>query len=184
MAGVSISRNGKGLQSLADSIAKAKKEVRIGIIGKGKIAEYARYLEYGWVQQVTPKQSMWFKGKHNIGVQTGSALFNPPRPFLRQTFIDCSGKWFKIGANVFRMSKGDLEKSLQMMGMLAVQDIQETIRNNGTATHKFPLRSPLTMAMLQADDEGKGDGTVSNSNRQEALMRTGMLLKNISFEIA
>ena len=76
---------------------RAAKVVEVGVTD-ASIAEYAQYVEFGWVQRVTPKQSLFLSGAigrpvpmgdrgqpdfANAAIKPGVALVNPPRPFLR-----------------------------------------------------------------------------------------------------
>ena len=63
-------------------------EVLVGITDPS-VARYAAYQEYGWVQQVTPKQHAWF-GAHagwDKAPKPGSVLVLVPRPFMHSTFL-------------------------------------------------------------------------------------------------
>ena len=77
---VKLNLKARGLAEKIAEQAKAnalKRHVFVGVnsdegirpYGEGEtnVATVAQYLEYGWVQTVTRKQSGWFFGKHGLG---------------------------------------------------------------------------------------------------------------------
>lgn len=177
-----------------------KKYVDIGIKGgqypsdssKGgkplPMATLAAYLEYGWAQTVTPKQTGFFLARYGIDIQPGMHLVNPPRPFLRGTAAAEGENWKKLFAAVIK-ARGiqALPDALQFVGERAQQDVMQTIANNGTSKQAFPPRSELTRIMYGLDDqytesgnERRRDGT-GGQDREQALVRKGILHKSIGY---
>lgn len=150
--------------------------------------EYSTYLEYGWVQRVTTKQAGYLRGTSGVNVPVGAVLSNPPRPFFRGTRDAEGEKWIKVLKNaVAHYQTGDIftahEKALNFIGLLATQDIQQTLINGGTSKMKFAKRSPLTMAILSARANGhQSDGSGTTASAQAGNL-SGMLVKSIGFEI-
>ena len=192
--------NGRGnsllseIQKKAEQYSKAR-YVNVGITsdegikkygdGPTNLATIAQYLEYGWVQVVTRKQSGWFFGKHNLGVPPGSVLFMPPRPFLRATLRHKATDWVEVAKQAYATYNGDLEKVLAYVGSQAVMDIQNTIRDGGVDGEQFPRRSPLTMALYEIyrqNGKHRGDGT-GGSYGDKPLYNTGLLHGSIKFEL-
>lgn len=150
--------------------------------------EYSTYLEYGWVQRVTPKQAGYLRGTSGVNVPVGAVLSNPPRPFFRGTRDAEGEKWIKVLKNaVAHYQAEDIftahEKALNFIGLLATQDIQQTLINGGTSKMKFAKRSPLTMTILSARANGhQSDGSGTTASAQAGNL-SGMLVKSIGFEI-
>ena len=153
--------------------------------GPANLATIAQYLEYGWVQSVTKKQSGWFFGQHGLGVPPGSVLFMPPRPFLRATMRHKADDWVQAVKQAFITYNGDLEKVLAYVGSIAAADIQNTIKTAEVEGEVFPRRSPLTMKLYEIYRENgkhKGDGT-GGSYGDKPLYNTGALYGSIKFEL-
>lgn len=190
----SVSIDLKNLKKLASDLEQVcKTQCTVGIKDmKGadgvSTQEYSVYLEYGWVQKVTPKQAGYLRHASGINVPVGATLSNPPRPFFRGTKDAEGEKWLKILKNaVAHYQIDDIftahEKALNLIGLLATQDIQETLVSGGTKKMKFAKRSPLTMAILKAKANGhQSDGTGTTASAQSGNL-SGMLVKSIGFEI-
>lgn len=166
--------------------AAGRKAIRVGIT-KEDVVDYARYVEFGWVQSVTSKQRGFFIG---AGVypppNVGTSLVNPPRPFLRGTVKAEEKKWQRILQNALAKT-GDPVKALDTVGAIAVNDVMNAIASGGTSKEKFERRSPLTMAMLEASAKdhkasGKNVAGKSNSNTDKPLVLTGRLLNSIGYK--
>ena len=90
-------KNAETIKKLATLAKPAEKGTafKVGIIDDPEVATYAAYNEFGWVQRVTPKQSVYLSGRLNYSVKKngfanapikpGMTLSSPPRPFLRGT---------------------------------------------------------------------------------------------------
>ncbi len=149
--------------------------------------EYGKYLEFGWVQRVTPRQSGYLSHQ-GVHVPAGATLYNPPRPFFRYTIADEEKNWkdyfikslvhFSVGADASFYTK-----SLQMVGAIMVQDIQTTLENGGSRNNRFPPRSPMTMAIYRAISEGHSQDGTGTSSSSQAGISSGLLRDSISFEI-
>ena len=193
---VKLNLKARGLAEKIAEQAKAnalKRHVFVGVnsnegirpYGEGEtnVATVSQYLEYGWVQTVTRKQSGWFLGKHGLGVQPGSVLFMPPRPFLRSTLRHRAKEWSDVLKNAYLRHNGDIEKALSEVGMIATADIQQTIADAGIDGEQFPRRSPLTQKIYEIYQEGhKTDGT-GNLSGDKPLVRSGLLLSSISYQL-
>lgn len=180
---------------------RAAKVVEVGVTD-ASIAEYAQYVEFGWVQRVTPKQSLFLSGAigrpvplsdrgrpdfSKAAIKPGTALVNPPRPFLRGTLVAEQEKW-----------KGVLKKALQglqdpasaltVLGTVAAQDVQATIASGGTTKEKFQERAPLTMELYAAQSAGRKTGGKKHSSKASSattqpMVLSGALLHSIAFEV-
>ena len=194
---VNLSASGRGIAEQilkkAESYAKAR-YVNVGIndnegikkYGEGEtnVATVAQYLEYGWVQTVTKRQSGWFaREPRHLGVPPGTVLFMPPRPFLRATLRHKADDWVNVFKNAFVQYNGDLELALSAVGMRAKEDIQNTIRTAQVDGEVFPRRSPLTMKLYEIyNQDHETDGT-GNRSGDKPLMDTGLLLSSISYQL-
>lgn len=190
----SVSIDLKNLKKLGEDLEKACRTVcTVGIKDmKGangvSTQEYSVYLEYGWVQRVTPKQAGYLRGVSGVNVPIGATLSNPPRPFFRGTKEAEGEKWLKVLKNaVAYYQTEDIftahQKALNMVGLLATQDIQQTLINGGTSKMKFAKRSPLTQAILAGRANGhQSDGSGTTASAQAGNL-SGMLVKSVGFEI-
>ena len=166
------------------------------------IAEYAQYVEFGWVQRVTPKQSLFLSGAigrpvpmgdrgqpdfANPAIKPGVALVNPPRPFLRGTLVAEQEKWKAVLKKALAGMK-DPSTALAVLGTVAAQDVQATIASGGTSKEKFPERAPLTMELYAAQSAGRKTGGKNHSSKASSattqpMVLSGALLHSISFEV-
>lgn len=161
--------------------------VDIGLKGS-ELATIAQYLEYGWAQTVTPKQSGFFLARYGLDILPGMHLVNPPRPFLRGTAQAEGPQWSKLFQAVVK-ARGlfAMPDALLFVGERAQQDVMQTIATGGTSKQDFPPRSELTMTMYGLDEqytesgnERERDGT-GGQDREQALYKTGKLHKSIGY---
>lgn len=183
--GIKVNRT-TGVRKLAAEVGKVGAPyAEIGITDP-EVATYATYNEYGWVQRTTKKQTGYFLRNFGIMLKPGTPLSSPPRPFMRATFADEVGNWKKILAAGLK-AKGvkDARAALEIMARQAQVDIQETIRNNGSRSTKFPDRSFLTTLLYDVKDERKGRNRTadSGSGRDKALVKVGTMLHSVGYEI-
>lgn len=180
-----------GLQKLADALnqAETSQSVEVGILNKyPHVGEYARWLEYGWVQRVTKKQHYFLQraiGKEGAAPMEGASLVLPPRPTFRATMAEEAGNWQSELEKAIKVYGVDhLEDALSHVGSIATQDIKATIERNGTRTQKFRDRSSLTMALINARSESKKrrDST-GFEKRPQALKRSGDFYDSIGYDI-
>ena len=174
---------------LKEALASAsKKRAEIGIKDAG-VAEYATYVEYGWVQAVTPKQSRYFGANYGIGLKVGSQLFNPPRPFMRGTLAAKQDDWVKMFSFYAKQAGANqLDKALALTAELMANDIKMTIRNGAVeGGETFPRRSAFTMALLEAQTaftksgrRRKTDAT-GNAMTDKPMMNTGVMLSKVGY---
>lgn len=172
--------------------------VEVGVTD-ANVAKYAAYVEYGWVQRVTGKQSLFLSnaigkpvpyrenGKPNwkaAVIKPGMALVNPPRPFLRGTMAAEAPHWREVTKKAIH-KYWDKKKALETLGRLAVDDVKMTIRNGGTSKERFPERSPLTMAIYkqEAKDKVRKGGGKANATTTQPLNYNGGLLNSIAFKM-
>lgn len=180
--------------------AAGRKAIRVGVT-KEDVVDYARYVEFGWVQRVTAKQSLFLSAAIGrpvpnradgrpafsaAAVKVGTSLVNPPRPFLRGTLSAEGKKWAAILKNKLAQT-GDPDQALDAVGAVAVGDIMNTIASGGTSKEKFEKRSPLTMALLKAsaeghDARGRNAAGKSNSTTDQPLVLNGNLLNSIGYK--
>lgn len=150
-------------------------------VNNAEVATYAQYLEYGWVQRVTPKQAGFFRGVHGVSLKVGSVLTNPPRPFLRDTARAEGENWGKLFKQGF-IDLGSAENAIRFLGLHAPRDVVETLAKAGTSLGAFPLRSPLTLLMAKNNHNPKGRNRKDSTGtleRAEAGMSTGRLERSI-----
>lgn len=186
--GIKITGHGIFNDLKRNAVLNKNTHAEIGIM-MPDIATIGMYLEYGWVQAVTPRQNNFLRarlGRWGVNFKT---LSLPPRPFMRATFAEKNKDWKKIFESRFKKTH-DAKAALEAMCTMASSDISATVRNNGTASNPFPKRSPLTLAMLDALGETdkarrqqKGQAAESNTTTDKALMRTGVLEKSITYKI-
>ena len=167
--------------------ANASKKLLVGIRDP-EVATYGRYLEYGWVQRVTPKQNAWLNAQLGTNYKF-STLSNPPRPFMRATFAQKNREW----AELFKaqlIQTQDVTKAFTTLGEIVKADIRETIKQGGCPAGSFPKRSPLTMAMFEALGENQkvrkiqgGESLPNNTTTTQALILNGKLFASIDMKV-
>lgn len=151
------------------------------------VSEVATYLEYGWTQTVTARQSGWFMSQGTYMPQ-GATLRLPPRPTFRSTYETQNKNWLALGKRYLqgfcKAPYNKMHKALEAMGELASEDIKLCINTNGASNGTaFAPRSPLTMAMYSKQSKGhKTDGTGSTTG-SKALVYSEKFLRSIKFEI-
>lgn len=200
MANFSVKMNTSNTDRLLKELAQVQKlEAKVGV-DAGAVehngtptSEVALYLEYGWVQRVTAKQTGFFWG-HGLNVH--NTLNLPPRPTFAYTAKRNHDKWEKLGAKVLGSSEFVLKplatalRALNTVCLVAQSDVQETITTNGHGS--FAPRSPLTIAMYSAPYWGSASGEVHNkrnasakntSMSTKALVYKGDFLRSITYEI-
>lgn len=184
--GVKVTRSGM-LDDIRRKVgAEPYRTVHVGVFDR-EVAEYATYVEYGWTQRTTRKQARYFQ---MLGIpcppRAGGTLVMQPRPFLRATTLEKQKEWLALLGRVYANTH-DATRSLALVGEQAAQDIRDTLVMGGTASKKFDKRKPMTMSLLELESRGKkasnGSVAVSNSNTEKPLVRTGLLLKSISYKI-
>lgn len=153
-----------------------------------KVSEVATYLEFGWSQNVTLKQSRYFHINYDMGLKKGTTLINPPRPIFRATASANESKWQKIGKNLCKditdAPYEKIEQALRVIGQIAVQDVMETIRNGGTSQEKFAKRSGFTQELYKKQLQGhKTNGTPNNMETDRPLTKQGWLMQSIKFDL-
>lgn len=162
-----------------------KVSVTVGIFDP-RIATYASYLERGWVQYVTRKQSAYFRGiLGDNAPMPGSMLILPPRPMFGATSRAYRNKWDKFIADNVRNAHGqqDNERLLNAVGSMIKKDLQTTIASNGTPDERFKTRAPLTMQLLAASAAGHRTDATGGSSRAQALVRTGTMLNSVNYKV-
>lgn len=176
------------LQKVRDRLSAQKGKGRTVLVGitDPQIATYASYNEFGWVQEVTPKQTVFFahQGMGEFTPGPGHSLVSPPRPFMHATFLANAKKWQKAAKNAKKvLGIADPEQVLSLIGQKAVNDIQDTIKNAGNEIMSFAERAPMTMRMYENQSAGKkkdGTGGVSGS---KPLTLSGRMIASVHFEI-
>lgn len=169
--------------------AQSEKKLLVGVMTPD-IATYAMYLEYGWVQQVTPAQNAYLNAQlGRAHQQQFTTLYMPPRPFMRSTYAEKKKEWIEKFRSVL-LNTLDVDQALGIMGQLAVDDIKETIIRAGTDKGAFPRRSPLTMALFEAQGEiaksrkaKKGKNLPSNVTTDKPLILSGKLVGSITWKL-
>lgn len=195
-------KNADALRKLAETAKPAKSKIsfKVGIIDDPEVATYAAYNEFGWVQQVTRKQSAFLsgvlgydvksRGFENAPFKPGNTLSSPPRPFLRSTASAKKEEWRDtIAEGISTLGIKALPQIIELTARQAQVDVQETIKNNGTDKEKFPARSPVTLELYRAMHGTTAKGNArsfesdSGAGREQALLLSGTLLQSIGYEI-
>jgi hypothetical protein len=153
------------------------------------VSEVAKYLEFGWTQTVTARQSGWFMGQ-GYYVPQGTLLKLPPRPTFQSTYKANHKKWSAIGVMFLKgfcnAPLNKMTKALEAMATEAQTDLKACIDTNGASNGSpFAPRSPLTMAMYSKTvkaEKHKTDGTGTASG-SKALRNTGHFERSIIFDI-
>ena len=200
MANFSVKMDTSNTDRLLKELAQVQKlEAKVGV-DAGAVehngtptSEIALYLEYGWVQRVTAKQTGFFWG-HGLNVR--NTLNMPPRPTFAYTAKRNHDKWEKLGAKVLGSSEFALKplataiRALNTVCLVAQSDVQETITTNGHGS--FAPRAPLTIAMYSGGYWSNASGEVRNkrnvsakntSMNTKALVYKGDFLRSITYEI-
>ena len=200
MANFSVQMDTSNTDRLLKELAQVQKlEAKVGV-DAGAVehngtptSEIALYLEYGWVQRVTAKQTGFFWG-HGLNVR--NTLNMPPRPTFAYTAKRNHDKWEKLGAKVLGSSEFALKplataiRALNTVCLVAQSDVQETITTNGHGS--FAPRAPLTIAMYSGGYWSNASGEVRNkrnvsakntSMNTKALVYKGDFLRSITYEI-
>lgn len=185
------SGNFSKLHDLAKFCTQATKtQVKVHIKDP-EVATYANYVEFGWVQAVTPNQRKWF-GRQGIHVKEGNMLVNPPRPFFYGTVEANRERWQKLmrknAETLFKRAGHNmtaLTQTLMSCGMLAVQDIQDTVLNGKiTNGDELERRAPITMELYANDANEHGtDNTPNQSTTDKPLYHSGRLAASIGYDI-
>ena len=200
MANFSVQMDTSNTDRLLKELAQVQKlEAKVGV-NDGAVehngtptSEIALYLEYGWVQRVTAKQTGFFLG-HGLNVR--NTLNMPPRPTFAYTAKRNHEKWEKLGAKVLASGEFVLKplatalRALNTVCLVAQSDVQETITTNGHGS--FVPRAPLTIAMYSGGYWSRTGGEVRNkrntsaknaSMSAKALVYKGDFLHSITYEI-
>lgn len=180
---VKINLSGDELKRrLRSKLEEKTKAPRLNVgVNNAEVATYAQYLEYGWVQRVTPKQAGFFRGVHGVNLPVGTVLTNPPRPFLRDTATAEGENWGRLFRQAF-IDLGSAEKAIKFLGLHAPADVKETLSKAGTSLGDFPLRSPLTLLMAKNNHNPKGRNRKDSTGtleRAEAGISSGKLERSI-----
>jgi len=184
------------IEKLTRELNKANNTlVKVGVLAGAQypngteVAEVAKYLEYGWQQNVTAKQRAWF-GAQGIHLKKNTTLNMPARPFFRATAEAKKRDWFNVTKKALQgLGNSDnplnqITQALTLLGMTAQQDVQDTIQNGGIGSASFAIRSPLTMLLYGNLLKGhRTDGTPNQSTVRKSLYKTGFLSSSIAFEI-
>ena len=200
MANFSVQMDTSNTDRLLKELAQVQKlEAKVGV-DAGAVehngtptSEIALYLEYGWVQRVTAKQTGFF-WSHGLNVR--NTLNMPPRPTFAYTAKRNHDKWEKLGAKVLGSSAFVLKplatalRALNTVCLVAQSDVQETITTNGHGS--FAPRAPLTIAMYSGGYWSRTGGEVrskqnasakNTSMSTKALVYKGDFLRSITYEI-
>lgn len=187
---VTVSRKGNGLNTLAGKVHK-RVTAKIGFMNNPEMVKRAERNEYGWVQQVTNKQSWFFKQNFGIEVKPHSVLSSPPRPFMRYTLRDYGDTWkAELAKGLEKNGLNELFSVMLGVASLAQSHVQETINRGGTPKTVFERRSELTMKInrIRAGTTASGNKRKVESSgnllRSRALMDTGEMKNAVSYEVS
>ena len=171
----------------------SKKVVTVGILGGAtypngtKVAEVAKYLEYGWTWKITARQWRWF-AVQGINLSHDTVFNSPARPFISATINAKAERWQKFGQRAIKglnstNALNKITQALKLMGEVAVQDFQDTIDSGGVGGIKFAERSPLTMLLYGNLTQGKKTDGTGTTSRKQPLKNQGILSGSIIFDI-
>ena len=174
----------KAVQARVEASAQKQTKVNVGVADRA-VAPYARWLEYGWVQRVTVNQSRFLTLASGQVIAPGTALVMPPRPTFRATITAERDKWTQAfnGACAHYGPEG-LRDALQIVAIMAQQDIKTTIANGGTRNQKFEERHDLTMLLYQREIKRKfkSKPTGGSMTTRQPLVKTGAFMDSIAWE--
>lgn len=188
----------KHLESILSQVNRAQNmSVKVGVLAGATypngtpVSQVAKYLEYGWTQSVSKKQSGWFMSQGIYNIKEGTTLSSPARPFFSMTANANRERWQKLGAFALRGLTKDnvlnkITQALQLLGATAQQDIQDAVMNGGVGGTQFARRSPLTLLLYGKLLEGRKhrtDGTPNQIGTDKPLYKTGHLASSIAYEL-
>ena len=156
---VKISSKVLGLNNFIEKIQSSKKTLNVGFLNK-KNAIIAAKNEYGGTFKT---DDAYKKRGAEKGISVPDEITIPARPFMQNTATKQKNKWIKLLIDTNKQNGLDIEKSLNLLGLKAKSDIQETIE-----VGDFAPNSARTIAI-------KGKDT--------PLIDTGEILKSISHEV-
>ena len=155
------------------------------------VSKVAQYLEYGWTQSVSERQSKWLMSQGVYNVKAGATLTMPARPTFGATFNAKSKEWYEIGSYYLQgLSANPLNKiteALKAVGEAAKQDIVECITSGGSSSNaSFELRHPLTLILYgnQAAAGGKKIKGTNQTTTMKPLYKRGDFARSIAYEIS
>jgi len=158
------------------------KKVTLGVLqresggNKPSLTQIAEWLEFGWVQQVTPKQHTFFNKKYGIWRETGDVLYLPPRPFFRNPLKERREELMALAKELLRRGYTPEHVILAMARDLQAA-MQSAIAKGGSDSEEFPRLSKMTMAIKAhkaAQDAGK-------NGRKKRRDSTGFALSDRPF---
>lgn len=184
-------------QFIRDCKTADKMRVKVGVRADAvyengmPVSQIAKYLEYGWEQTVSERQSRWLMSQGVYNVKEGSTLRMPARPTFQSTFSAKSADWYDIGAYYLQgLSINPLNKitqALKAVGQAAQQDIVDCINSGGSSNgnSSFELRHPLTL-ILYGNQASAGKKKIKGHNQtttMKPLHKTGAFARSIAYEI-
>ena len=193
MADFEVKTDLRDLDRLVAEIEQAKK-----LVLKVGVDESMQYDNGTKVVDVA--QRTWLLANSGVDLN-GRRINKPPRPTFGFTYQTCKGKWERAGSKLFsKFAESPISVALrayEILGLMAVNDIKNTILTNGKGT--FPARSPLTLALygeLLEKHQPKGDSEKlkkrniskkNTSDTKKALVRgtdgQPKFLNSITYEI-
>ena len=78
----------------------------------------------------------------------------------------------------------DASKALNAVGMIASDDVRQTLINGGTSLEQFEGRADLTMALYGLQASGKQTDGTGNIQGEKPLVKTGALLNSIGYQLS
>lgn len=184
----------KGLKKLNAAIQKAARQVtKVGVLAGAtypsgtKVDQVAEFLEFGWDQHVTEKQRRWF-GAQGVNLTKGAVLRCPSRPFFRATLAVKEKSWRETGNAALRgLDENPINKihqALVAMGLVAQQDLKDTILEGAVEGEKLARRSELTLLLYANQAQGhRMDNTPNQTTTDKPLYRSGLLASSIVFDL-
>lgn len=141
-------------------LTKYTKEGKLSAIG---LAHLALIQEYGRVITVTPRMRSYLKFK---GLNVGTSVVIPPRPFMAQSFENNQVELESITEqleNEILTKKKTMDLALNQIGLIHVDQIKNTIRNG--------------------DFEENHPFTIEQKKSSKPLIDTGQMINSVTYEV-
>lgn len=180
--GLKVSVKTDRLKALRKSLEENNQKVTLGLLkskgsgDKPSLSQIAEWLEFGWVQEVTPKQTGYFNFNYGIYRPPGDTLFLPPRPFFRWPIQEKQEELLKYAKTA--LAQGDSPKHviLQMARILQAA-MKSAIYQAGTESREFQRLSRMTMQIR----EQQAAADVGKKGRKKRRDLTGFALSDRPF---
>lgn len=159
---------------------KPKVTAVVGVVNTGSgnpsLTQIMEWLNFGWVQAVTPKQSAYFHLNHGINLKVGNSLVLPPRPFFTGVFYEKREALLEHLKTYLKQGISPRDAVLRVAREM--QDAaQAAIAQGHTETMDFARLAPMTME-LKAQ---KAATDLDKKGRKKRRDSTGFALSDRPF---